>query len=66
MLPLSSVLAILDWHSLSLASVGPPGCQKLHIIGKNHYLLILTTPVVPARSSGKFWTFYSVSCEIRV
>ena len=37
------------------------GCQKLHVIADNYQLLILSAPVVPARSAGKLWAFYSVS-----
>ena len=39
-----------------------PGCQKLHVIADNYQLLILSAPVVPARSAGKFWAFLLGFC----
>ena len=38
------------------------GWQKLHVIADNYQLLILTAPVVPARSAGKFWAFLLGFC----
>ena len=38
------------------------GCQKLHVIADNYQLLILSAPVVPARSAGKLWAFLLGFC----
>ena len=49
---------------LSQSYRGDPaaGCQKLHVIADNYQLLILSAPVVPARSAGKFWAFLLGFC----